>query len=71
MREVKHTKRALECALSAAEHLKDGDWALRIRDIARELNHGSAHFDDLVVRVLGRADRLQEARDILKVTTDG
>lgn len=64
---MKHSKKALECALSAAEHLKDGDWALRIRDIGSELNHGSAHLDNLVVRVLGRTDRLQEARDILKV----
>ncbi|CAM9809097.1 unnamed protein product [Ascophyllum nodosum] len=65
-REVKHTRRALQEAVAAAEQLEDAEWAMEVRDHAIKSNNGSAHVDELVVRVLAGADKVREARDILE-----
>ena len=68
---MKHTRRALQEAVAAAEQLEDAEWAMEVRDHAIKSNNGSAHVDELVVRVLAGADKVREARDILEVRRGG
>ena len=53
--------------MRAADHLQDAEWALQLREMASDSGHGSIHLDNLVVTVLARTGRLEEARDILQV----
>lgn len=65
-RKIVHPYTSFEYAMKAACHLEDADWALQLRKMASDSGHGSIHLDNLVVKVLARAGRLEKARDILQ-----
>lgn len=59
---------AIEYALRAARELGDADWALQLRAASgNQLGGGFAFVDSLVLQVLLEAERLGDARTILKV----
>lgn len=58
---------ALEYALRAAHQLGDVDWALQLRAWAKQDNKWSTYVDRLVLHVLLAAERLGDARSVLKV----
>ena len=66
-RKIVHAYTSFEYAMKAAGHLEDAEWGLQLREMAIDSGHGSLHLDNLVVKVLARAGRLEEARDVLEV----
>ena len=67
----KPTYRANELAMTAAQHLGDGDWAIEVLSSGDAKKKSSVTAYAIAIRVLAETDRLEEAHDLLQVIDEG